>query len=337
MKILKSNLLKALETVKPGLSTNEIIEQSTHFCFLKGNLVTYNDEISISYPLEDMKLEGAVSAKEFYNFVSKATDKEISIEKVENQIILRSGKSKAGLNIQAEVVLPLQEIGDKITKWKTLPKNFTKGLLFSMASCSRDTSKPVLMCVHINGKFLESSDNYRISQYILDEEMDIEKSLIRSDYCRSIIQFKPTGIAEGKGWIHFINEDKALMSCRILEDAFVNIKPLLKIEGEKLNLPTEILDIIDRATSFAKKEHFIDEAVTIKIEGNKLTLRTESESGWFEEKCVFKETSGNDITFVIIPYLLKDILKETTHGLINDRFLCFESKNWKYISMLRGK
>ena len=51
MKINRLILQKALETVKPGLANKEMIEQATSFAFMKDKVVTYNDEISISYQI----------------------------------------------------------------------------------------------------------------------------------------------------------------------------------------------------------------------------------------------------------------------------------------------
>ena len=48
MKINKKELQEALERVKPGLASRELIEQSTSFAFMRDRVVTYNDEISIS-------------------------------------------------------------------------------------------------------------------------------------------------------------------------------------------------------------------------------------------------------------------------------------------------
>ena len=38
--------LHQLESVQAGLSSKEMIEQSSCFAFIKGKVVTYNDEIS---------------------------------------------------------------------------------------------------------------------------------------------------------------------------------------------------------------------------------------------------------------------------------------------------
>jgi len=77
MNIQKEQLKKALETVKPGLAGKEIIEQSTSFAFMGDRVVTYNDEISISHPVEGLNLTGAIRAEELYQLLSKLKREEI--------------------------------------------------------------------------------------------------------------------------------------------------------------------------------------------------------------------------------------------------------------------
>ena len=66
MKVNKEKLRQALEIVRPGLANKEVIEQATSFAFMDGRVVTYNDEISISHPVEGIEIEGAVKADQLY-------------------------------------------------------------------------------------------------------------------------------------------------------------------------------------------------------------------------------------------------------------------------------
>ena len=93
MKVKKENLRNALEIVKPGLSNKELIEQSTSFAFIKGRVVTYNDEISISHPVEDLKNSGAIKAEELYALLSKIKEEEIDIVPQEAEILIKDGVS----------------------------------------------------------------------------------------------------------------------------------------------------------------------------------------------------------------------------------------------------
>ena len=54
IKVNRVELKEALERVRPGLASKDIIDQATSFAFLKDRVVTYNDEISISHPVKGL-------------------------------------------------------------------------------------------------------------------------------------------------------------------------------------------------------------------------------------------------------------------------------------------
>lgn len=333
MKIDKTKLKQALETVKPGLANKESIDQATSFCFLGGHVVTYNDEISISYPIE-VDFSGAVNSTELYAFVNKTKSDVIEMEVVESELLLKANRAKAGLRIQSEVTLPLSEIG-KVKKWKALPADFLKSLSFCMGAVSKDMSNPKLTCVHVTGAYAEASDNYRLSHFILDSPFKINEFLIPGVICTKVINFSPTEISEGDSWIHFKNADNAILSCRIFSETFPDTSPLLNVNGNEILFPKEIITILERAQDFYKKDSILNESVKVSFEDKYCKIRAESDNAWFEEraKC---EHSGESIHFNVTPYLLKDILKETSIAYYNKNRLFFETKNWKYLTMLRG-
>jgi len=178
MQIQKEVLLNALEVVKPGLANKPIIEQATSFAFMGGRVITYNDEISISHPLPELEdITGAVEADSLYKFLGKIKpDDKGNIELSLNEkfeIVVKSGRSKAGLTLQSEITLPLNEedFAEK-DDWLTLPENFTKFLAIAMGSCGKDMSKPVLTCVHISEEgFIGGADNYRFIHCDLAEDL----------------------------------------------------------------------------------------------------------------------------------------------------------------------
>src|SRR5690625_1182784 len=97
MKIKKSVLLDALEIVRPGLSNDEVVEQSTSFAFIGDKVITYNDDISVSHPISNLGFEGAVRSQEIYEFLKKSRSETVHIEVTENEVKLKCGKSVAGL------------------------------------------------------------------------------------------------------------------------------------------------------------------------------------------------------------------------------------------------
>jgi DNA polymerase III sliding clamp (beta) subunit (PCNA family) len=232
----RMTLLKILEKVKPGLSQNEIIEQSTSFAFMGDRVVTYNDEISISHPVNELNITGAVKAEELYQLLGKLKKDEVVIEASENELILTCGKTRAGLAFQEEISLPLEEVGE-IGDWKSLPEGFCEAVAFVIPSASRNMVVPAFTAVHVrkNG-IIEASDGYRVTQKKLTE-IGLENCLIPAHVAKELIKYPITHQASGEGWRHFKTEDGTIFSCRILEEKYPDIEAMgiMNVEGRFLN------------------------------------------------------------------------------------------------------
>lgn len=332
----KSELLKALEIVKPGLSNNDMLEQTTSFAFIDGFVVTYNDDISIRHPVNNLEITGAIKAEELYKLLGKLRKDEIEVEQNGSEIRLSAGKSKAGLCLQDSITLPIGELNIH-EDWKELPKDFTAAVKHTMSSCSNDMSKPNLTCVHIRPDgYVEASDGFRISRFKMKEKMPCENVLIPSRNAAQIIKLKPINFIVDDGWMHFQNYDGTIISTRVFfNEKFPDLSNHIKMEDSvELIFPKTIGDILDRASVFAKRDHVTDEEVIITIHKNKIKIRGESETGWLEESANMKY-KGDEITFKITPYLFKDILHQTQSCHINKTKVKFTGDNWIYLAMLR--
>lgn len=336
MKINKQELVEALGIVKPGLANKEIIEQSTSFAFLGDKVITYNDEISISHPITGLDLQGAVQADNLYKFLGKIKDETLNFELKDNEILLKTGRAKAGLLLQAEIKLPLEEVSGK-KQWIDLPKDFVKFMSFAMTSCSRDMSRPVLTCVHIDQSgIIEASDSYRITHCDLKEELQFNTFLLPAISAVEVVKINPTSISIGKGWVHFKAEDETIISCRIINDKFPDTTPILNVKGTRLILPQTTNEILEKAMVFAKRDHILDEMVMITIHEKKLIINAKNETSWYEED-VNMNYNGEKIVFSITPYLLKSILSETKECTISNEItkIKFEGEGWQYVTLLR--
>jgi DNA polymerase III sliding clamp (beta) subunit (PCNA family) len=317
MQISRNELVKALEAVKPGLADRELIEQTTSFAFIGDKVVTYNNEISLSYPIEGLDITGAIKADELYKLLTRLRKDEIELELEGKQILLKCGRIKAGLAIQDEIKLPLEEIKD-IGRWRTLPENFIKALTFSSHAASNDYSRPLLTCIHINKDgYVEATDNFRICKYELKGNWVLDNTLIPVNNVKEVIKMNPSNVAKGKGWIHFMNEEGCNLSCRIFQDdTYVNFDDLLKVQGEEIVFPNLILDTLERATIFTNT------CVDIHIKENKIRIKSSNETSWFEETLNIRYE--NEIDISITPELFKDILSVTKKGIIGERVIKFE-------------
>lgn len=337
MEIKKTELKTALEIVKPGLANKELIEQSTSFAFMGNRVVTYNDDISISHPISGLELTGAVKADKLYQLLSKLKEEVITIEVSESEIVLKSGRAKAGLVLQAEIKLPLEEEIKYAEKWKKLPDGFLKAVKTATASCSKDNSRPVLTCVHIRKDgAIESSDSLRIMKIQLSGDMPLDNFLLPVSAANIMVGLQPTHIAKGNGWIHFKTKADTILSCRIFADKFPETDKWLIVEGSKIVFPKELLGALERANVFAKRDHLLDETLAITLEAKRLKVRGEAEDGWFEETARITY-DGEALTFYITPYLIRSILTDTQEGILSKGMLKFEGENWEYVSMLKNK
>ncbi len=341
MEINLLELQKALEQVKLGLANKEQLEQTTSFAFMNGKVYTYNGEMGISHPIENLPFTGAVEARAFYKFLEKIMVSKssappiITVEVSDQEIVFSRGRIKAGLALQNTVTLPLYEAKDN--EWTELPENFIKFLGFAMSACSDNAATAIYTFVHVNqtGR-IEGTDGFRIIQCQLADDFPVKSFLLPVKTAEVLVKMNPTYVASGQGRVHFKTDDDTIISCRISNEPFLNISPLIPKEGVQIILPRTIDKVVDRAMVFAKREHVYDETINIAIQNNRLSIQARCETGWFKEE-VNIQYDGEEIAFDIAPYLLKGILEETRGCFISRDKLKFEGRNWLYIASLKAQ
>lgn len=329
----KEKLLKALEIVKPGLASKEMIEQSTSFAFMDGRVVTYNDEVSISHPVEGLDIEGAIKAEELYGLLSKLKEDDLELKHTKKEIVITSGKTTAGITLQLEIRLPLEEIEEQ-GKWKVLPEGFIDKLQFCLFSCSRDMSRPVLTCIHVmqDGN-IESCDNLRLTHYHQEHEMPVPTFLIPQSSAQLLVKYGVDKISEGKGWIHFKTDGGTVFSCRVFQDEFPDTSKILEVEGGEITLPRDMGEIVDRAAVFSKRDYALDEEVEISIEDGQMTVSARSDTGWIRENTKVRH-KGERINFSINPRFLKEILPIIRRGILGKNKIKFVGNGWQHVIAL---
>lgn len=333
MKVNKNTLKEALEIVRPGLASKEMLEQSTSFAFSNGRVVTYNDEISISHPVSAIDFEGAIRAEELYLFLGKVKEDEVEMQISENTLIVITGRAKAGIIMESDIRLPLNSIGTK-GKWKSLPEDFLENLQFSLISCGRSITEVLLTCVNVRADgLLQSSDSFSALE-VQGKALPIPGFLLPSSAAQEVCKLRPTMISASPGWVHFKNAMKTEISCRIFEDRFPPVEQLFFTGGTQITLPKSIENIVDRASIFAKRPHLLDETVTITMKKGSMILDSSSDSGWFKEE-VPSRYDGKTLDFTISIQLLKRISAKSVTCTVTESKILFKRDNWRYLAQLR--
>lgn len=332
----RKDLLKVLQLVKPGLAAKEIIEQSTSFIFTKGQVIAYNDEISVSHPIKDLALEGAVQAKELFALLNKLTDETIELESTDTELIIKGKKSKAGikLEIKTNIEDTLKALGTP-KKWHPVPATFLEAIDFCLFSVGRDMTKAMLTCVYCGGSDIISSDGFRITIYKLGKGK-MEPVNLPGIAAASLKNYNPTEYSETAGWIHFRTKDEVVFSCRTMAGTYPvdKIKGFAeKIEGEKAKLPEGLAEALERAGIFSAGQDIkasTDDRIKITLDDGTLTVRGEGQAGWFEESNRVRY-KGELLEFEVSPAHLLAILAHTDEVIIGENMLRFESGNFIHL------
>ncbi len=333
MKVNKESLKKALEIVKPGLASSETIAQTTSFAFMKGCVITFNNEISISHPVPEIDFEGAVYAEELYKLLLKIKHEEVDLSIVDNQVVLKAGRTTAKFTLQTEIVLPIDEVAN-MGNFLKLPDKFCTAAEFVAPSCATAGSTAVLNCIHVKGDGVEASDNYRICKYGLYENMPIDEFLIPCNNALDVVKLNPIEIAKGEGWVHFKNEAGTVISSRIVEDNYPDTSHLFNVSGTEITLPKSLDDVLARAEVF-KGADKLGGSVLITINENQLVVKTQSDFSQFTEDLNMKH-DGKPIIFKVTTGFMRSILAETLTCIVGGNFLKFYGINWTYIVALRS-
>jgi len=253
----------------------------------------------------------------------------------EQEVVFSYGRVKSGLTLQTEIVLPLQLV-EKKAVWIDLPKDFIKHLGFTMTVCSDNAGEAIYTYVHVNQiGVLEGTDGYRFLQCQLNMELPMKSFLLPAKTAEILIKMIPIQMAEGEGKVHFKTEGGTVISCKISNQSFLNISPLIPKKGIMITLPKTIDKVLDRAMTFAKRDHTYDESISITVVQNRLKVKAECEAGWFEEE-VNMPYDGELTSFDIAPYLLKGILSETRGCFLSKDKLKFEGTDWIYVATLKA-
>lgn len=337
MQVKKQEMLTALEKVRPGLATNEHIEQSTSFAFMKDKVVTFNDEISISYPIK-CGVNGAVKAEELYALLSKIEPKKdelLEIEQEEHEVQIRGKRTTAGIRLQSEIRLPLNEVDYITEKWEKAPLDLSDALKLAMFSASKDMTRPILTCLSITKNAVYSSDGYRATKVLLGTHARKE-FLIPATIAMELIKHPFTKYQIQENWGHFLCKDNTLFSFRTISGEFPSksIDDTLNFTGQTIQFPSKMSEALHRAEIFSKKKERLDETVKIIIKGKRIEIRGEGEYGWLKEKMSLTKPISENVEFQINPSFLCDVLQRTNTCLIGKARVKFTSDVFFHVTAL---
>lgn len=343
MKVNRNELLQKLDIAKPGLAKKEIVEEAIRFIFTGESITTFNDEICViaPYPTD---FQCSVNGEEFYKILVGIKEDEIDISLEEDQMKIKSKKTRAGLST---IVGEKERVGSLVEKlqnsttgkgfWRRLPKDFIEGVSLCMFNASKDMTTGVRCCVAINEDKVYSSDSVRISRFNMDGT--VKEMLIPARNAVELVKYPIKKYGKSDGWLHFLTDEDVMFNCRMMVGEYpytINRFFEKNATHGPFTMPEELGEIMKSAVIMATGDEVVAKMVEMKIEKGKVICRSEKERGWMEKEVEFEYT-GKDMTFYINPVFFAQILtKATTFSLIQGEEFPDKAifKREKYIHMI---
>ena len=318
-KIDRKNLVEVLNKLKPGLSQKAILDQIQCFIFTGEDIITYNDNISICYPYDDIENPFTIKSEEFLRILENMKSDYIEVSVGKDKIHIQDNKNRANL-----VIGNLKEVNKYIDTlafydlkdddWNKLPKDFKEAIDISIFTAAKgEFAELFLTCLFFKGKEVISSDNQRVSIYEMKSKMDKE-FLLPSDSAKHLLNFDVVEYYLDNSWIYFRTNDDIIFCSRIVSDEYPEdkAKESFNFKGEQIELPAGLIDAIASAEILAKEYSGIGKRIDVVINKAKVICKGEKEGiGEIESECKADISIDKNILFSIDPIFFKEILKKT--------------------------
>lgn len=335
--INRKDLLSALHTVSPGLSSGESIQQSSCFVFSEGRVFTYNEEMLCSMPI-DIGITGAVSADPLMKLIDKMSEDEITITKSEGHLRVK-GKNKSGnIKFDHEVMLPIDKV-PLPKKWLKIEAGFVDGLDLVKDCCATSDLHFGLRCIHIMPDFLEACDNIQACRVKVKTGVS-EETLIRGESASHLSQAGITQFSESKNWMHFKTPNDAVFSCRRYVSKYPDLADkVFTFKGSSITIPKGLSEATEKAAIFIATSNTSvtkQDLVNVTLSNGRIKVTGHGDLGWYSESKKI-DYSGKELEFSIAPNVLSRIAKEHTKAAVSSDKLCIDGESWRLIFCLFKK
>ena len=164
MEFKKKELVDMLNTLKPAVGKEGLIEILVNVCFRDGKVFVYNCSVGIVADFDTQGLECLIPFERFYVFIKGCSGENVSIELDGTKINLKSGRSKSTLTTGGDVK-DFPAFDNILDKELTAIPNVLDGFKLCAPFAASKASKLELAGVHMIGTFIEATDARRIARY----------------------------------------------------------------------------------------------------------------------------------------------------------------------------
>lgn len=332
MKVDREVLLRALNSVRPGLAVRETVAQGSCVVFHEGKVWTFNDEIACQCK-SPLNIEGAVKAEPLLKLLDNLKDEKIDVSAEDGNLLVKckptKGRSrKVKFRLESEILLPIEML-EEPDEWRELSDDFDEAMaiIHSCADSGSSEYQQPLSSIHISPGYIEATDRYQIGRYYLDIGVD-ESILVKAEAMKKAIGNGFVQVSETKSWLHLKNANGLIFSCRRDVQNYFDFDEFLKADNlDSWKLPNELEEAASMAQIITSEA--VEDSVTVDLRKDKVIIKGIGPSGEYAE---MKELTydGEPIKFVILTKLLIELTKKSNECMIGDGFLLINGEKFVY-------
>lgn len=333
-RINRGEFLATIEMVHPGLSTKDLIQQSSCYVFQQGWVLTFNGEVACrtKTPLPP-EFEGAVPADELLKCLNNLQDDFVVIGKEDNKLNIRNETSRKRLwiRMEPEILLPIEEV-ERPEAWVRVPEDFDAAMRQVHKAAGNNKEEFLTVCVHIHPDWLEACDRFQACRYTIKTGAS-RPFLVREESIRHIVSLGMTKMGETDHWVHFRNQ-RLIYSCRRHLEQFPDLSQLFAFRGEPNVLPSGGVDAAKLASVFSGEDKD-NNKIMVQLSSTGMLVRGEGTNGGAEVDLEMKY-KGEPTAFRINPQLLIELItNHSENGCeIGPGKLRITGEKWVYVTVL---
>lgn len=332
MKVNRETFLRALDSVSPGLSPKEILEQSASLVFLEDTVMTFNDNVYCESPSGLSGVKGAVTAKPLLDQLRKWKEDDVDIAFNDGEMVVTGkGGQKAGFRLEKEIALPVESV-EKPKSWGKCNDQFAEAVGVVQQCAGSDDNEFNLTCVHIHPKWVEACDRFQLCRWEMETGLK-EEVLVKQSSIKHIVQLGMTEFSVTNSWLHFRNPNGLILSCRRYLEDYPDVSSFLDVDGGvKATLPKALGEAVARAEIFSA-ENQDNNVVKVELTAGKLNLIGTGVNGWYR-KPMKVNYSGKPMAFMVAPKLLAELVKKHEECFVSSNRLKVDAGKYAFVAHL---
>lgn len=332
-----SDLRIKLALAQSALDDKGLMDFTGNVVFHNQRMFTGNDKLVVIGPAP-FDFDFSVNGKDLITVLDGAGES-ADFQVKDGNLKIKSGKMKAKLAL-ADVKAPLawmKESGlDKKIHWESLPEDFFTALDWCKFSTSKDVSNKPQTCLKIINDRVLSTDSFRISRFIMDEDMGIT-ALIPKEAVPIIMSFSDAiqfGMI-GESWF-CIHHPVSGMMCGVrlvIGNLPEGAEKLFEEEGKEIKLPEGMKEAIKRAGKFVEGISEESKVIDIYIKKGEIKCKGIKSTGYFEQKSDL-DYDGPEMGFLVIPSLFEQIIDKVPTITLCENFISFKTGPFQHLMVV---